>query len=314
MFGSDFGGIQLVLDDALNELPVSALEQSANLRVVARTRPVLTPDSWIHHWMAGSDVIISLGKIEGRYVLRFEDGACFEVDPEAGTVTHPRPLDGLSRHQLLDQVLPRVLEHLGHLMIHGSAVAAPGGAVVFVGETGLGKSTLAASFQRVGTGILSDDCMRLTIDPDGGVSCVPTYRSLRLWPDSADTLMGAARSEPMSAGSAKRRVDLPPDPITAPARVGAICLLSEPKTTSAEIRISSVAPATAVSLLLAQCFRLDPTDPDSTKRTFERCADIVERVAVVELSYPRDYDRLSEVCYALLERAATGDWSTVKAT
>jgi putative ribosome biogenesis GTPase RsgA len=38
-----------------------------------------------------------------------------------------------------------VLDDLGHLMIHGSAIDTPGGAVIFIGDTGLGKSTLAAA-------------------------------------------------------------------------------------------------------------------------------------------------------------------------
>jgi hypothetical protein len=211
-------------------------------------------------------------------------------------------------------VLPRVLDDLGHLMIHGSAIDTPNGAVIFIGDTGLGKSTLAASFESAGIGLLSDDCMRLTVDADDTVFCIPTYRSLRLWPDSADAVMPTAPFESMAEDSDKRRLDLPEAPVPAPSTVAAICVLAAPNKDSDAVTFSRLTPARAVSLLLGQCFRLDPTDADATRRTFERCADIVERVPVVELSYPRDFDRLPEVREAVLQRSASADWVTVTST
>ena len=244
-------------------------------------------------------------------MVEFDDGRSFVFDPDARSVSCPQPIDPTVRHQLLDQVLPRVLEYLGHLMVHASAVRTPHGAVMFMADTGAGKSTLAASFQSAGVELLSDDCMQLILEPEGNVGCMPTYRSLRLWSDSADTIMASEPYEPMSLDGGKRRL--------RPRTVGScllqlplprICLLAPADDGSDEITFSAVTPARAVSMLLAQCFRLDPTDATLTKRAFERCADVVERVSVVELAYPRDYGRLPEVRDAVLERAATGDWTS----
>ena len=243
-------------------------------------------------------------------MLEFDDGRSFTFDPGARTVTCPEPIDAAVRHQLLDQVLPRVLEHLGHLMIHASAVRTPHGVVMFVADTGAGKSTLVASFETAGMELLSDDCMQVILDSDATVRCIPTYRSLRLWSDSADAIMASEPYEPMSPGSDKRRLGLARTAPADPTVVTAICVLATDDHDRHEIALSPVTPARAVSLLLAQCFRLDPTDAASTKRTFERCADVVERVPVVELAYPRDYARLPEVRDAVLERAATGDWTS----
>ena len=199
-------------------------------------------------------------------------------------------------------------------MIHGSAISVPDGVVVFMGDSGHGKSTLAASFQSAGWALLSDDCVRFTNNSSGGVDCVPTYRSLRLWPDSADSVMASTSFEPIASDSDKRRLGLPNSSPAVAAGVAAICVLGDPSDGAPDVRFSALPPARAVSLLLAQCFRLDPTDAEATKRTFEGCADVVERVPVVELSYPRDYDRLPEVREAVLRRVASGDWDTLTAT
>ena len=113
--------------------------------------------------------------------------------------------------------------------------------------------------------------------------------------------MASEPSEPMAPGSDKRRLGLARAAPAAPAVVTAICVLATADHDSDEITFSAVTPARAVALLVAQCFRLDPTDAAATKRTFERCADVVERVPVVELAYPRDYERLP--------RSETQSWS-----
>ena len=86
------------------------------------------------------------------------------------------------RHLLLDQVMPLVLSR-DRLVLHASAVATPAGAAAFIGFTGAGKSTLAASLSAAGFPILSDDC--LVIERDGrGFLARPFYPGARLWPDS----------------------------------------------------------------------------------------------------------------------------------
>ena len=96
----------------------------------------------------------------------------------------------------------------GHLMIHAGAVRTPHGVIIFVGDTGAGKSSLAASFQPPASRSCPTTVCASIVDDDGAVECVPTYRSLRLWPDSAEALAGDEPFEPMSADSDKRRLQL----------------------------------------------------------------------------------------------------------
>lgn len=301
-------GLRLSLDIELPELTTPPDDHHVELKVTGQQELPSSPPH--RHRDSCSDVEIHLTRVDGKHVFALGKDNMFKFEQATRVVSCPSPLDPTTRHQLLDHVLPRVLDGLGHLMVHGSAVNTSSGALVFVGDTGLGKSTLAASFENAGFELLSDDCMRLTIDQDGCVACTPTYRSLRLWPDSAYALMTGAPFEPMDQNSSKRRFALPGVSRIRPAGVAAICALAAAGDHPDVIHFAPVPPARAVSLLLAQCFRLDLTDAEATKRAFEACADVVARVPVLEMTYPRHYERLSEVRDAVLRRTVPADRST----
>ena len=254
-----YGGVQLSAEFALPELGdcTTGGEPYLILNGTDGHRP--SPSAWAHQWLNDSELVLSVARIDGKYLLEFDDGGSFTFDPSVRTVTCPQPIDAEVRHQLLDQVLPRVLEQLGHLMIHASAVLTPYGVVMFVADTGAGKSTLVASFQIAGMELLSDDCMRVILDPDGTVRCIPTYRSLRLWPDSADAIMGGEPHEPMSPDSDKRRVDLARVDPSAPIVVTAICALATADNDPSAITIAPV-PASASGIDAARAVL--PSRPD----------------------------------------------------
>jgi hypothetical protein len=111
------------------------------------------------------------------------------------------------RHMLLDDVIPALIARSGAVVLHGAAAVLHGGAVVVLGESGMGKSTLATVFALAGDPVLSDDC--LVIDKvDDWFVVQPSYPSLRLWEQSAHFLLGpAAESQPFAHDSAKRRYD-----------------------------------------------------------------------------------------------------------
>jgi len=68
-----------------------------------------------------------------------------------------------------------------------AAVELDGNAVVFIGEAGRGKSTLAAGFATSGFRFLTDD--GLVIDEQqGGYKVLPSHPSIRLWEDSRAAL------------------------------------------------------------------------------------------------------------------------------
>ena len=74
----------------------------------------------------------------------------------------------------------------------GSAVRTPNDQVlVILGDSGMGKSTLASAFACSGADVLSDDGVLLDFTPPR-VRAVPGYPGLRLWPDSLGALFAIA--------------------------------------------------------------------------------------------------------------------------
>ena len=146
---------------------------------------------WFHEWnLPDGSVWLYFGRQDSGYVLRFPGIADFLVNRRAqGVRCYPSP--GVPpesiRHLFLDQVLPLVVNGPGKLVVHASAVASPYGAIAFLGRTGYGKSTLAASFSRRGFPMMTDDCLLLEEDK-GRLFAVPSYPGLRLWPETVSEL------------------------------------------------------------------------------------------------------------------------------
>ncbi len=71
----------------------------------------------------------------------------------------------------------------GVLPLHGSSIVTPKGAVLFVGHSGFGKSTMAGVFHKRGYQILSDDVSAVT-SIDDIPHIFPSYPRILLWEDS----------------------------------------------------------------------------------------------------------------------------------
>lgn len=244
------------------------------------------------------------GRLGDSYLLRCRGLADFVIDMQRWQVTC-HITDGVAhdtlRHLLLDQVLPRMIGQSGRLSLHASAVADEAGVIVFVGRSGWGKSTLAASFEPRGQ-FFADDFVLLDMPDDGASRVVASsnYRGARLWPDSISALFP---TEPETAGiahySPKRR--LPGVGGASPAMSGAplraIFLLNDP--------MKEPAPATAIvpfggkdalMLLVRRAFLLDSRDMDLVTRLWLRAGDMLRSgLPVAQLSYPRTHGELAKV-------------------
>lgn len=115
----------------------------------------------------------------GRYLV--ENGRRITVQPE------PDAEEDDVRVFLLGSSFGALLHQRGVLALHASAVVVDGGAVLFTGLSGAGKSTTAAAFQRLGHRILADDITAVTL-LDGRPMAQPGLVRLKLWRDSVKNL------------------------------------------------------------------------------------------------------------------------------
>jgi len=111
----------------------------------------------------------------------------FEISGDLATVVCHPYVGG--RHDLLPAIVPGaiaafLMNMAGRLVLHGSAVDIGGRALAFVGQSGQGKSTMAALFCAAGAALVTDDVLPLVLDPDGegpdSVNCMKVGTEIRL--------------------------------------------------------------------------------------------------------------------------------------
>lgn len=287
-------------DLSLPELPAADSSRNAAFRITLGDQAVVptdaTPD-WQHAY------VDPLGETAFR-CLRYRDDFYFDfpgigqarLTPDDRIELWQDPAASIEsmRHVLLDQVLPRALAQRGHLVLHGSAVRTPQQQVlVILGDSGMGKSTLASAFACSGADVLSDDGVLLDFS-EPRVRAVPGYPGLRLWPDSLGALFAerAGQSTPMSHYNDKRRLS---QPASAHGRldVDAILLLQGPR--GDRIAIEALTPQAACLALTRNSFQLDLGDHANIERLFAQAARASRAMTVLSLAYPRDYTRLPDV-------------------
>ncbi len=85
-------------------------------------------------------------------------------------------LDTVSLY-LMGSCIGAIIHQRGMLALHASAVDVNGQAVLFVGHSGMGKSTTAAIFHQRGYPVISDDTV--AIDANGGIA--GGFPQIKLW-------------------------------------------------------------------------------------------------------------------------------------
>ena len=257
-----------------------------------------------HHWLLPDGTRWLLFYRTGSgYLLRFPDLADFEIAADSLSVTcHPAPEvnEETSRHLYLNQVLPLVMSKQGKLVFHASAVDIAGVAVAFVGESGRGKSTLAARFAHAGFGFLSDD--GLVIDAhDDGFLALPGHPSLRLWKDSEEAIVagGIRMALPVQYTDKGRFLAGPAMAYCRqPRPLRRVYFLGDGS--ASRLVIHPVGAADAVAEWLRHAFMLDVEEKSLLATHFDRLVSLAGHVEGYRLDFPRRFEMLDAVMEAIL--------------
>ena len=252
--------------------------------------------------------------VDDGYVVSFGELAQFHLNFESQSVTVFCAEKDISQttlsHLLCDHIAPRILAHQGEFVLHGSAVKIGGTVALFLGDTGTGKSTLAASLHKAGHRLLGDDAAMIT-QGERGFLAAAVYPSLRLFRDSVSAIVGnAANTSPMAQYSDKRRVALFDEQDVQPAHhpIGAVFFLSG-DADAREVSVRQPSPAKACIATLEQSFSLDPHDGARAADRLAIASQLIEKVNTFDLEYPNGFDRLENV-HAVIEACMRGGGST----
>ena len=229
----------------------------------------------------------------------------FLVSPDGHRIAG-RPLDHASRDMfhahLLGQVLSFALIKLGIEPVHATAVVIDGSTVAFIGDSGYGKSTLAAAFLLAGHPLLTDDLLVVREKSDSFVAYSGPSR-IKLFPETAKAFLGKQVSGvPMNPYSRKLVIPLGSTQSSqAPAPLRAIYMLSPQaaKSRGKRVTIRKRSQRQAFLALTANTFNTKVTTSDRLAQQFALAARLSSKVPVKSLVYPRNIGRLSEVVEAV---------------
>lgn len=126
---------------------------------------------------------------QGMYI-HWEGVGTFLVREGKEILIEPVPEADEDRLRLfiLGAAIGVILHQRGFLVLHGSAVAINDQAVVFLGDKGWGKSTIAANFHARGHSLIGDDVIALDLNSDNQPIVLPAFPQLKLWPDAVASI------------------------------------------------------------------------------------------------------------------------------
>ncbi|MDH4145944.1 MAG: hypothetical protein OEY23_12355 [Acidimicrobiia bacterium] len=266
---------------------VATGRDAADLRFVAgcvdEATPVADP---LLSWAFEGGTTIRLVETGAGYLLTFADWCRFEFDRTASRVV----VESLSEHGarmvpvlLNGWVVATALHLRGHHVLHASAVTLDGVAVAFMGNSGMGKSTIAALLTLAGATLLADDVLR--VDCDGRSAWAQRgVASARLRP--------AAQALALAAGagaheSVDGRIVLSPPPDQGPERVplGAV-VVPWPSRDADEPSLDWLSPPLAVVELGAYPRVYEWHDAAARRRDFGHAVRLSQAVRVAHLRVP----------------------------
>ena len=213
---------------------------------------------------------------------------------------HPGSTETNLRLLLLGTGAALVLHQRGALPLHASGIVGPKGAILFLGHSGTGKSTLVAEFLRRGYPMLAEDLAAVRLAPDGTAWVAPGVASARLWADSARTLgfstEGLARVRPELE---KFLLPVGPEQLASEAeplhRVYSLSTHNRP-----EVELEELQEARKFNSLLEQTWmKMAVRRMGLEAEHFRRVVLLARRVGVVRVRRPQRGFRLAQLADAL---------------
>ena len=199
---------------------------------------------------------------------------------------------------LLGQALSFALVKSGFEPLHATVVVVSGEAVAFLGESGYGKSSLAASFLESGHQLLTDDLLILRASA-GRVLGYPGPPRLKLFRKTAYRFVGGAASGvPMNPETEKLILPLEGHRIcSVPVPVKAFYSLAGPREVFRkwDIRSEPLSPRQAFLELVKNTFNRRILDADRLQRMLDQTASLASLVPVRKLSFPRVWNQLPSI-------------------
>lgn len=202
------------------------------------------------------------------------------------------------RHLVLNHVIPLVLNLKGIETIHASSILTQNGVVGFVGESGFGKSTIAAWLINYGQTLLSDDALPILLEPEGicTISGPPEINLRYHLLSNLKVFNSVICKFPHKACFALNKKQH----VEGKFPLKNIYFL-KPDEKIRHIKINEMKKTEALVCLLKQTYRLDIEDKLMLKRQLHTLEKIVNNIPAKVLFYPKAMPDPEKICLLLLK-------------
>lgn len=226
-----------------------------------------------------------------RLVAR-RDGSEFRFEPDPGA--EPRDVEKIVQGSA--QLLLRHLQ--GKLALHGAAVEIDGRAVVLLGQSSDGKSTLAASLcQRPRVKFLADDAVALELTEEG-YSVLPLERNHWLEASARVALGHQVPSSTIKEPVSARNVGSGGAPLVA------FVELRFGDADAAAPTVHRLQGLEALAKLMPQIVRFVIDEPDLQRRELDAILGLVGRVPMTSIERPRRFELLDTTADLVFDLAS----------
>lgn len=259
---------------------------------------------------------VSAQILKKNLLIRFRNTCCFLVHHQSNLIECflSKATDSNTLyHLILDQLVPRILALQGNPLLHASAVSINGTseAIVFLGDSGVGKSSIAAYFCKQGASLITEDSLLISKNEKLELLATPAYPGIRLWNDSYGRFApkhlnpDTALNTPPNKKHSLQFSNFPFDFCEQALPISAFYLLSPDDSCTEKIKIYRASKLDSIKKLVSGCFRLNIENSETLRREFEQLTEISKTIPVFHLQYPKCWDALDSIFKKILENQDT---------
>ncbi len=212
----------------------------------------------------------------GRFLIA--DGSQIDIDPI-------EPIDlATIRLFLLGSCMGALLMQRDLFLLHGNTIKIGEACIAFVGDSGIGKSTLSGAFFKRGYSILADDVCAL----DANLNVIPSLPQIKLWQDAAIKLgIETQALRKVRANTDKYAIPLADQFYERPLPLKIIYCLN--KKSSLTVHLQSVVGLDKIKALQQNSYRyfyLRGLEKEAMH--INQCIHVSQQVDLVSISRPED--------------------------
>ena len=245
----------------------------------------LLTDDVIAEYYDGENVWYQGARLDEGFVVRFPNCGEATISADLARIEVHRDPEGV--HEVLPILLAGTISSFllglrGETVLHASAVEVDGTAIVFVGQSGRGKTTMAALMCAHGSRLITDDV--LVVRAGVPTVCLGGALELRLREKAATLVEGS--DEHVTYRTTDDRLAYAPEPASVSSLpVGAIVIPS-PSHEAGDVVVTRLAPPEALFTMLGFPRVHGWSDPGVLQRDFETITAVLNDVPVYEAEIP----------------------------